>query len=99
MGKLDIIAAIRAAEPSLREQGIRSLALFGSFVRDEAGDDSDVDLLVEFDRPVGLLTFVGVQLRLQDLLGRKVDLVFRDSIHPALEDRILAEAEDVLAAA
>lgn len=81
-------------EKLARDFGIKSLALFGSVVRDEATPTSDVDLLVEFDgRPVGLFHLSRTQHYLESILGvSKVDLVLRDSIKPALKERILREA-------
>lgn len=99
MGKVDIISAVRAGEPELRAHGVRSLALFGSYVREEAGPTSDVDLLVEFDHAIGLFQIIRVQLLLEKMLGRKVDLVLRRSLHRALREQVLREAEDILAAA
>ena len=52
-----------------------SLSLFGSFARDEGRDDSDVDLLVEYDGPATSKSFFGVLFYLEDLLGRRIDLV------------------------
>ena len=76
--------------------GVTSLALFGSAARNESSIESDVDFLVEFDRPVGLFHFFSVQHRLEEILGvRKVDLVQRGALHPALREHILAEAIDV----
>ena len=74
--------------------GVKSLALFGSVVRDAASASSDVDLLVEFDgRAVGLFHLSRTQHYLEDILGvDRVDLVLRDSIKPALKERILREA-------
>ncbi len=74
--------------------GVKSLALFGSVVRDAATPASDVDLLVEFDgRPVGLFHLSRTQHYLEHILGvAKVDLVLRDGIKPALRERILREA-------
>ncbi len=74
--------------------GVKSLALFGSVVRDEATPASDVDLLVEFDgRPVGLFHLSRTQHYLESILGAaRVDLVLRDGIKPALKERILREA-------
>jgi predicted nucleotidyltransferase len=90
---LDLLSAHNA---ELRALGVASLALFGSLARDEADDRSDVDLLVAFDRPVGLFQFFRVQHYLEELLGvAKVDLVQRTALHPALRDRILEEAIDV----
>ena len=66
---------LRSHQAELREAGVKSLKLFGSVVRGEAGPESDIDILVEFFRPIGLLAFVGLKLRLAELLGRSVDLV------------------------
>jgi predicted nucleotidyltransferase len=89
---LKIIADHR--EKLARDFGIKSLALFGSVVRNEATPTSDVDLLVEFDdRPVGLFHLSRTQHYLEGILGvARVDLVLRDSIKPALKERILREA-------
>lgn len=89
---LKIIADHR--EKLAKDFGVKSLALFGSIVRDEATLASDVDLLVEFDdRPVGLFHLSRTQHYLESILGMpKVDLVLRDSIKPALKERILREA-------
>jgi uncharacterized protein len=74
---------------------VRSLALFGSVARGQATAASDVDLLVEFARPIGLLHLTGTALFLAGLLDRKVDLVLRRALLPELTDRILAEAINV----
>lgn len=89
---LKIIADHR--ETLARDFGVKSLALFGSVVRDEATPASDVDFLVEFDdRPVGLFHLSRTQHYLEIILGiASVDLVLRDSIKPALRERILREA-------
>jgi predicted nucleotidyltransferase len=72
------------------------LALFGSVARESAHEESDVDLLVEFNQPVGLLHLIGTQQHLEQLLGvRKVDLVLRDAVIPDLKQMIFAEAVDV----
>jgi predicted nucleotidyltransferase len=82
----------------LRERfGVKSLALFGSVVRDESTADSDVDFLVEFDRRVGLFHLMETEEFIQGLLGvEKVDLVLRRSLLPELRDEVFAEAVDVL---
>jgi uncharacterized protein len=75
-----------------KEFGVVSLSLFGSMARGDDEEHSDVDLLVEFERPIGLLRFVGLKLRLEQILGRTVDLVEPEALHPGMRDRILAEA-------
>ena len=66
--------------------------LFGSVARDEAGPDSDVDILVEFDRPVGLFAYGGLLDQLEKWLGCKVDLVDPRGLKPGIRENALAEA-------
>ncbi len=80
----------------LREQfGVRHLSLFGSVARDEAGPDSDVDVLVEFDRPTGLFGLFRLQDHLAELLGCSVDLGTADGLKPRMRDRVRKERIDV----
>ena len=72
--------------------GVQSLALFGSVARDEASLTSDVDLLVEFNRPVGLFGLFALQNHLEALLGCAVDLGTPDSLKPRLKEHVLQEA-------
>lgn len=72
--------------------GVQSLDVFGSVARDEATKQSDVDLLVEFARPVGLFGMFRLQDYLEDQLGCRVDLGTRDSLKPRFRQRVLAEA-------
>ena len=93
----DVKKALAAQEAELKAQGVKSLAVFGSVARGEAGPNSDVDLLVEFDGSVGLFHFIHVQEFLKDLLGgAEVDLVVRDAIYEELKNDIYGEAVDVL---
>jgi len=98
MDRRSIEGILRLYRSELDDLNIRSLSLFGSAVRGEAGKDSVVDFLVEFNRPVGLLHFSRVRLRLEEMLGRPVDLVSRKALIDELKDDILAEAVDVLRA-
>jgi len=74
-----------------REFGVKSLAVFGSVSRDEAGSGSDVDLLVEFARPVGYFGLFALQDHLESTLGCKVDLGTPDSLKPRIRQRALGE--------
>jgi len=78
-----------------RRNRIKRLALFGSVLRDDFRPDSDVDVLVEFepDARVGLLTLVGMEIELTDLLGHKVDLNTPGFLSDYFRDAVLAEAE------
>lgn len=73
-------------------RGARNVRVFGSTARGEAGPASDVDLLVEMAPGRSLLDFVGLWQELEDLLGRRVDLVSEGAISPYLRERILSEA-------
>ena len=88
----EVLAVLSDHQEELRELGVKSLAVFGSVVRDEAGPTSDVDLLAEFNRPFGFFKFVEVKDYLESILGCAVDLATPDGLHPALRDRILGEA-------
>ena len=72
----EIIASLRAHAAELRAAGIRHLSLFGSVARGEAGPESDIDLAIEIDRDAGLDLFglIALERRLNEMLGRKVDL-------------------------
>lgn len=84
--------ALRDSRPTLDAFGVARLSLFGSFARDEGRDGSDVDLLVEFRRSIGLFEFVRLQRTLADILGHPVDLVTPAALKPQLRERILGEA-------
>jgi predicted nucleotidyltransferase len=71
--------------------GGRNVRVFGSVVRGDNREDSDVDLLVEFDRGKTLLDLIGLKLDLEDILGAKVDVVTPNSLR-YVRDRVLAEA-------
>lgn len=89
----DIIVRLRAELPGLRKQWpIRSLALFGSRVRDDATPNSDLDVLVEFNKPVALSSFLGLEERLASLTGLRVDLVSAAALRPYIGERVRSEA-------
>lgn len=96
--RLDIPAK-RLAE-ICTEFGVRELAAFGSVLRDDFGVQSDVDLLVEFveGRRVSLFDLLRLQHRLEDLIGRSVDLVPKSGLKPALREQVLRDAVTVYAA-
>ncbi|MBW6470675.1 MAG: nucleotidyltransferase family protein [Methanosarcinaceae archaeon] len=70
---------------------VQEIGLFGSYVRDQQNESSDVDILVEFDEPIGLISFVGLKNYLSDLLGVEVDLVMKNALKPRIGKRILKE--------
>ena len=88
----DVLQILRDHRDELRDRGVETLAVFGSTARGESDSSSDVDLIVELSRPMGLFEFVRLQQHLETLLGSPVDLVTKSGLHPALRDRILGEA-------
>jgi predicted nucleotidyltransferase len=97
MRRDEALAVLRANEDTLRQKYyVQSLELFGSVVRDEALPGSDVDLLVEFDRPISLFDLVDTGLFLERVLRvPKVDLVIRHNVIPELREVIYGEAVHV----
>ena len=91
-----VLDALRDHRGVLAEQfGVASLALFGSFARDQATDTSDIDILVRFDGPATSKAYFGVQFYLEDLLGRPVDLVTEKAVRPELRPYVEREAMNV----
>lgn len=80
----------------LKKYKVKKAAVFGSIVRGEATEESDIDLLIEFEGRRSLLDLVGLKLELQELLKRKVDVLTYDSLHPLLKESILSEQEVIL---
>jgi hypothetical protein len=88
----EIIRILREEMPHLRERyGVRSLGVFGSYVRGEQRRRSDLDLLVEFDDTPGLIKFIRLENELSECLGIKVDLVMKDALKPRVGKRALSE--------
>jgi len=71
--------------------GVKEMGIFGSYVKKEQTEISDIDILVEFEKPTGLLEFVGLKNYLSDLFGMNVDLVMRKALKPRIGQRILSE--------
>jgi len=78
-----------------RQNHIRKLALFGSVLRDDFGEDSDVDVLIEFEpgHPVGLIRMAGMEIELTKIIGRKVDMRTPNDLSRYFRDKVVAEAE------
>lgn len=91
----ELVRRIAGHREELASLHVRTLSAFGSVAREEAGEASDVDLLVEFDRPVGLFHFVTVKERLEAVLDVPVDLVTPRGLKAPLRDRVMAEARRV----
>lgn len=70
---------------------VSSIGVFGSFARGEQQQDSDLDLLVEFEKPISMFRYIDLEDHLSDLLGMKVDLVTRNALKPKIGKTILQE--------
>lgn len=94
MNRAELLKRLRAHKTTLVQNfGVTELALFGSFARDQAADDSDVDILVQFNGPATSKQYFGVQFYIEDLLSRQVDLVtnkaLRAEVRPYVERDII----------
>jgi uncharacterized protein len=90
-----VLKILRDHQAEISAYGVRYLALFGSVARNEAHSDSDVDLLVEFDRPTGLFGLFALQNRLEEILGCPVDLGTPDGLKNRIRSQVLSECIDV----
>ncbi len=80
----------------LRNHDVNKASLFGSIVRDELTDESDIDILIEFNGTKSLLDLARLKIDLEEALKCKVDVVTYKSLHPLLKDQILAEEVEIL---
>ena len=90
--RTETLERISALLPRMRAFGVVSVRLFGSAGRDTMDATSDVDVLIEFDRPVGAFEFMDVQAEIADALGRRVDLVTPAALRPWMREQIEREA-------
>ena len=94
MDRRELLEKLREMKPWLESQGVVDLRLFGSFARDEAGPDSDVDLLCRLTRPLGW-EFFTVETELAERLGRRVELSTPEGLHRLVAHRANAELVNV----
>ena len=82
--------------PILKKHGITKAAVFGSVARGENTEESDIDILVEIPYPHGLFEFAGIKIELEDVLGKKVDLVEYQAIRQKIKESILSNQVPIL---
>lgn len=88
----DILETLEANIPTLKDQyHIKSIGVFGSFIKDKQDQSSDLDVLISFSEVPGLFSFIELENKLSDILGVKVDLVMEDALKPGIAERILDE--------
>jgi uncharacterized protein len=94
--KEEVIAALQNARDTIRAYGVCQYGLFGSFARNEQRDTSDIDILVEFEPGKKTFdNFMNLGFFLEELLGRRVDLLTKEALSPYIGPRILREVEYV----
>src|SRR3989338_6932322 len=93
-GKIDRIK--KQIMPILRQHNVKRAGLFGSYVKGRNKKNSDIDILVQLGKNNSLLDFAGLKIELEEILGRKVDLVEYNTIKPLIKDRILNEQVIIL---
>jgi predicted nucleotidyltransferase len=88
----EITSTLETLKPTLKERfKVKTIGVFGSYVRGEQKKQSDVDVLVEFEEPIGLFEFMDLEIYLSEVLGVKVDLVSKKALKPHIGKRILEE--------
>jgi predicted nucleotidyltransferase len=88
----DILASLKNLKGEVaKEYSVKTIGVFGSVARNEQTGKSDIDLLVEFSKPVGFVTFMRLENFLSERLGKQVDLVTSDSLKPVIRQDVLAE--------
>ena len=96
MQRDEAIARLKQHEAELRRLGVEHLYLFGSTARGDAGENSDVDLFFDYERgKLGLFELMDLKERASAILGRKADIMTRDSLHKVLREGIEASALQV----
>ena len=93
--KAEIINKLRDLKPVLyRDYPVREIGLFGSYADDSYTEDSDIDLLVEFEKPVGW-KYLSLEIFLENVFGRKIDLVTKNALKEQIRDNILNQVKYV----
>jgi len=87
-----ILDTLRNMRKELQEQyHVRTIGVFGSFSRNEQTKKSDLDLVVEFEQPIGMMAFIHLRDLLSDRLDMKIDLVTPEGLHPLIRDQVMHE--------
>jgi uncharacterized protein len=91
--KNDILNKLSDLKPILyRDYSVKEIGIFGSLSDDSFTDDSDIDLLVEFEKPIGW-RFFSLEIYLENIFGRKIDLVTKNALKEQLRENILKQVK------
>ncbi len=95
ISKNDILLKLTELKPELRKDyAIKEIGLFGSFSDDSYTDESDIDILIELEKPIGWKIFT-LEIYLEKILGRKIDLVTKSALKEQIKDSILKQVNYV----
>ena len=90
--KNEILRILKKELPRLRnEYGVKTIGLFGSYSREEQSVGSDVDILVQFERPVGFFKFIALEEYLKERIGENVEIVTEDALKPYIKPRVMKD--------
>jgi len=95
VGRQQVIEILQAYREQLRQLGVKKISLFGSAARGSLRPDSDVDILVDLEKGRSALALGGILMDLQDLLGKRVEVVTTAALHPKIRDNVLSQAIDL----
>ena len=96
MNTRELLIKLKALKPALMEKfKVKEICLFGSFVREEQSENSDIDILVEFEEDADLFDLMGLTLQLEEELHRKVDVVPKSALRIELQESVLQEVIEV----
>ena len=95
ISRKEILIKLKELKPGLnKEYSVKKIGLFGSFSDDTYSDDSDIDILVEFEKPIGWKYF-SLEIYLEKLFGRKIDLVTKNALKEQIKENILSQVKYV----
>jgi len=94
--KQELEAIKKKLVPILKRSKVTKAGIFGSYARGEQDGESDVDILIEINDKVGLVEFIGLKMAIQELLGKRVDLVEYDTIRPEIRENIIGDEISIL---
>lgn len=93
MTREEVIKRLREIKPMLKDEySIKRIGLFGSFSNDSYNEDSDIDLLVELEKPIGW-KFFSLELYLEEIFNKKIDLVTRNALKDQIREQILNQVQ------
>jgi hypothetical protein len=88
----EIVNILKKELPIIKDKyGVKTIGIFGSYVREEQDENSDLDLLIQFEKPIGLFKFIALEDYLTEKVGIKVELVTEDALKPLIKPQVMKE--------